>query len=116
MTDTTAGYEIPEGGEDRRKVAPWGRRQKDAHVTSLPIIATVLTIATVVLSFGISWGAAQVRLSSKVDRDEQLIVDASQSADILSLQAFNIRLESKLDSANARLKDIYCDGKPVGCR
>jgi hypothetical protein len=94
------------------------RREMDRR-----LVAALFAVSTILVSLGVAWGTATASLAQKVDRTDQLTVDAAQDRriDSLSVQAGSVadalkRLQTGVDSANTRLRQLACDGKPASCR
>ena len=87
------------------------------------LIGALITAVTIAISVGVAWGTATAALTQKVDRVEQLQIDAKQDArlDRGEIQTSALldaiqHLQSGVDSANLRLHQIACDGQPASCR
>lgn len=94
------------------------RREMDRR-----LVTALLAVSTILLSLGVAWGTATASLAQKINRTDQLIIDAAQDRRIDSISARGRavadaleRLQSGVDSANTRLRQLACDGKPASCR
>lgn len=87
------------------------------------LYAFLLTFAVTAFSIGVAWATATAAVHQKVDKTDQVSTDAVQTARIerverqLSDVLDGLRgLKVGVDSANLRLRQMACDGKPVSCR
>lgn len=121
MPDTPAGADW-QAHLDRRIEE---RREEDRqrHRTIIGLVGVLVTVVSILVSLGVAWGTSTANMAQKVDKVEQLKVDAGLDARITvnSQKIDGItqsleRIQAGMDSANVRLRQIACDGKPASCR
>jgi hypothetical protein len=83
----------------------------------------VLTLIVTAFSVGVAWATTTALIHQKLDKTEQLAVDKTQDARTAALEGqFSLILgamhdmKTSVDSANLRLRQMACDGKPMSCR
>lgn len=96
-------------------------RRQDADVIlvsqkSFSWILMVVSLVGILVAWGVSWGTAKIQISGKVDRIEQVQVDARQDAERLLIKNQIIEIGPKLDAIQQRLTEFVCEGKPRSCR
>ena len=87
-----------------------------AHEAKLGIIVSLFAVAGAILSAGVSWGTTQSQLKNTVSREEHVrdsIATASRIDALGVSNALQLRLLERIDQ---RVADMYCAGKPAGCR
>jgi len=101
------------------------RREEDRHRhrTILTLVGLLIVIGSALISVTASWATSTSTLSSKVDKIDQIKVDAGFDARI-NVNALRIdgyqdqihHLQTSVDSVNLRLTQVLCDRKPASCR
>jgi len=101
------------------------RREEDRHRhrTILTLVGLLIVNGSALISVTASWATSTSTLSSKVDKIDQIKVDAGFDARI-NVNALRIdgyqdqlhHLQTSVDSVNLRLTQVLCDRKPASCR
>lgn len=107
---------------DRRETA---RREEDRsrHKTIIALVTLLVAVLSILVSVTASWVTSVRTLDSKVDKIEQIKTDAGLDARITvnagkidGIQQSLNRLQSSVDSANVRLRQIVCNNAAPSCR
>jgi hypothetical protein len=87
------------------------------------LVAALVTAVTIAVSFGVAWGTSTAALGQKVDKVDQVKVDAAQDLRLNQIEAANrgmmeLLRDTKIgvDSANLRLRQMKCEGQGPSCR
>jgi len=101
------------------------RREEDRHRhrTILTLVGLLIVIGSALISVTASWATSTSTLSSKVDKIDQIKVDAGFDARI-NVNALRIdgyqdqlhHLQTSVDSVNLRLTQVLCNRQPASCR
>ena len=122
MTDLVSGPKDWQTVIDQRMNE---RREEDRnrHRTILTLVGLVIIIGSALVSVTASWATSTSALSQKVDKIDQIKVDAGFDAR-LNVEEMRIdgtqtalqHLQMSVDSVNLRLTQVLCNRQPVSCR
>ena len=108
---------------DRFDLPLWDHPADVRRESDRKLFAVLITLVTTAFAVGAAWTTAAAKVDQKLDRSEQLQVDLRQDRDVDSLRlevravlGAVQRVQGSLDSANLRLRQLACDGKPPSCR
>jgi hypothetical protein len=83
-------------------------------------IGLVISLVAALLSAGVAWGTTQAQLRDTVPRSafvSDSIATAARLERVESTQSRELaEISAKLDRIDSRVSQIYCAGKPTGCR